>query len=91
MSARALIFAEVGSGTSHVNINGETGLVVPPGNSRALREAMDDLHRHPEKAREMGVNARRRYETLFTGRLMGERYADAYRRVLDRIANPEAV
>jgi len=89
MSARALISAEVGSGTSHVNINGETGLVVPPGNSRALREAMDDLHRHPEKARTMGAGARRRYETLFTGRLMGQRYADAYRRILARVASPE--
>jgi rhamnosyl/mannosyltransferase len=82
MSARALISAEVGSGTSHVNIHGETGLVVPPGNSRALREAMDDLHHHPGKAALMGSNARRRYEQLFTGSLMGERYADAYQRIL---------
>ena len=82
MSARALISAEVGSGTSHVNIHGETGLVVPPGNSRALREAMDDLYHHPDKAALMGSNARRRYEQLFTGSLMGERYADAYRRIL---------
>ncbi len=82
MSARALISAEVGSGTSHVNIHGETGLVVPPGNSRALRQAMDDLYGHPEKARLMGASARRRYEELFTGARMGERYADAYRRIL---------
>jgi glycosyltransferase involved in cell wall biosynthesis len=82
MSARALISAEVGSGTSHVNIHGETGLVVPPGNSRALRQAMDDLYGHPEKARLMGASARQRYEELFTGARMGERYADAYRRIL---------
>ena len=82
MSARALISAEVGSGTSHVNIQGETGLVVPPGDSRVLRQAMDELHSHPAKARLMGANARKRYEQLFTGDRMGERYADAYRRVL---------
>jgi rhamnosyl/mannosyltransferase len=82
MSARALISAEVGSGTSHVNIHGETGLVVPPGNSRALRQAMDDLQSHPDKARLMGANARQRYEQLFTGARMGKRYADAYRRIL---------
>jgi rhamnosyl/mannosyltransferase len=82
MSARPLISAEVGSGTSHVNIDGETGLVVPPGNSRALREAMDDLQANPEKARLMGGRARQRYEQLFTGSSMGERYADAYRRIL---------
>jgi glycosyltransferase involved in cell wall biosynthesis len=82
MSARPLISAEVGSGTSHVNIHGETGLVVPPGNSTALRHAMDELHQHPEKARLMGVNARQRYEQLFTGARMGERYAQVYRRIL---------
>jgi rhamnosyl/mannosyltransferase len=82
MSARPLISAEVGSGTSHVNIHGETGLVVPPGNPRALRAAMDSLQQEPERARLMGQRARQRYEQLFTGRRMGERYADAYRRIL---------
>jgi glycosyltransferase involved in cell wall biosynthesis len=82
MSARPLISAEVGSGTSHVNIHRETGLVVPPGNSRALREAMDELHRDRATAQAMGQRARQRYEALFTGRRMGARYADAYRRIL---------
>lgn len=82
MSARPLISAEVGSGTSHVNIDGETGLVVPPGNSVALRHAMDELYQQPEKARLMGANARRRYEQLFTGARMGKRYAGAYGRIL---------
>ena len=82
MSSRPLISAEVGSGTSHVNIHGETGLVVPPGNSKALREAMDDLYQHPDKAGVMGSQARQRYEKLFTGSRMGARYADAYRRIL---------
>lgn len=89
MSSRPLISAEVGSGTSHVNIHGETGLVVPPGNSKALREAMDDLHQHPQKAHRMGCNARQRYERLFTASRMGARYVDAYRRIL--AAQPEKV
>ena len=83
MSSRPLISAEVGSGTSHVNIHGETGLVVPPSDSVALRSAMDDLFFDLDKARRMGVNARRRYETLFTGSVMGKRYAEVYQRVLD--------
>ncbi|MEM8561690.1 MAG: glycosyltransferase [Pseudomonadota bacterium] len=83
MSSRPLISAEVGSGTSHVNIHGDTGIVVPPGSSEALREAMDDLYRHPDKAELMGKNARIRYERLFTGSRMGERYAKAYRTVLE--------
>lgn len=83
MSSRPLISAEVGSGTSHVNIHGETGLVVPPSDSVALRSAMDDLFFDLDKARRMGLNARRRYETLFTGSVMGKRYAEVYQRVLD--------
>jgi glycosyltransferase involved in cell wall biosynthesis len=82
MSARPLISAEVGSGTSHVNIHNLTGLVVPPSNSKALREAMDELDREPERARRMGLNARQRYEDLFTGTLMGERYVKAYGQIL---------
>ena len=60
--------------------------VVPPGNSRALRAAMDELHQNPGKAREIGVNVRNRYEQLFTGSLMGQRYAEAYQRVLESSA-----
>jgi hypothetical protein len=36
----------------------------------------------------MGARARQRYEQLFTGRRMGERYADAYHRIL--AAQPSA-
>ena len=82
MSSRPLISAEVGSGTSHVNIDGETGLVVEAGSSAALRQALDQLHNDRELADRMGQNARCRYEQLFTGRLMGERYAALYTDVL---------
>jgi rhamnosyl/mannosyltransferase len=79
MNAKPLISTEVGSGTSHVNINGETGIVVPPGSRRTLREAMDQLWHRPELARLMGKRAQERYERLFTGSLMGERYVNLYR------------
>jgi O-antigen biosynthesis rhamnosyltransferase len=82
MSAKPLISAEIGSGTTHVNIHGETGLVVPPANSRALRDAMDALYFDPEKASEMGARARQRYEQLFTGAQMGDRYTEAYKNIL---------
>jgi rhamnosyl/mannosyltransferase len=82
MSSRALISAEVGSGTSHVNIDGETGVVVPPSDPVALRGAMDKLYDDPGLAQRMGANARRRYEQLFTGGEMGRRYAEIYHRVL---------
>ena len=83
MCRKPLISAEVGSGTSHINIDGETGLVVPPGCPLALREAMDFIYYNPGRARQMGACARQRYEQLFTGRIMGERYAATYRQVVD--------
>lgn len=82
MSSRPLISAEVGSGTSHVNTHGETGLVVPPSDSVALRSAMDDLYLNSDKARVMGANARRRYEQLFTGSAMGKHYTEVYQRII---------
>ena len=82
MYGKPLISTEVGSGTSHVNIDGETGLVVPPGSSKALREAMDQIYHRPDVARLMGGRARNRFEKLFTGELMGRRYFDLYSRLL---------
>ena len=82
MRAKPLISAEIGSGTSFINIDHETGLVVPPGCPRALREAMDYLYYNPEAAHAMGVSARQRYESRFTGAIMGAQYAQSYRQIL---------
>ena len=79
MYGKALISTEAGSGTSHVNIGGETGLVVAPGSAPALRQAMDRIHDCPEMADAMGRRARQRFDQLFTGDLMGERYDAIYR------------
>lgn len=78
MYGKPLISTEVGSGTSHVNIDGQTGIVVPPGSHKALRAALDILWHQPETAARMGRNARARYETLFNGTLMGGRYTSLY-------------
>lgn len=82
MAGKPLITTEVGSGTSHVNVHGETGLVVEPRSPQAFREAMDTLHREPELAGTLGAGARSRFERLFNGRLMGERYAGIYSSLL---------
>jgi len=56
---------------------------VPPGCPLALREAMDFIYYNPRQAQNMGARARARYQRLFTGKTMGRRYADSYRRVLE--------
>ena len=37
MYGKPLISSEIGTGTSHINIDGETGLVVPPNDPVALQ------------------------------------------------------
>ena len=81
MYGRPLISTEVGSGTSHVNVHGETGLVVTPGSSKSLRRAMDNLYHRKDLAARMGKESRRRFDRLFTGKLMGQRYYALYQSV----------
>ena len=83
MAGKPLITTEVGSGTSHVNVHGETGFVVEPRSPKAFREAMDALHGDIELAQTLGAGARSRFERLFNGRLMGRRYADIYASLLE--------
>lgn len=89
MLARALISTEVGSGTSYVNAHMKTGLVVAPGSAGALRDAMDFLYLNPVQATVMGEEARRRYELLFTGQRMGERYLNIYTNLMTQQAMVE--
>lgn len=78
MFGKPLISTEVGSGTSHVNIHGKTGIVVAPGSAKSLRTAMDRLYREPKVAARMGQDARDRYLKMFTGKQMGQRYLSLY-------------
>lgn len=82
MYGRPLISTEVGSGTSHVNVDGKTGYVVAPGSPSQLREAMDKLVANPDMAALFGRQARQRYRSLFTGELMGARYVSVYQKLL---------
>jgi rhamnosyl/mannosyltransferase len=82
MFAKPLISCEIGTGTSYVNISGETGVVVPPEDALALRDAMHQLASNPQRAHALGNNARTRYESLFTAQRMAGQYAELYRAVL---------
>lgn len=82
MYAKPMISAEIGTGTSYINVHDETGLVIPPADPPALRNAMRFIRDNPERAREMGRRGRARYETLFTADRMAERYVALYREVV---------
>ncbi len=52
-------------GTPELVVNGVTGLLVPPADSTALALGIIELLKNPERAKQMGLNGRRRVETLF--------------------------
>lgn len=74
------------SGTSQVMLDGETGLLVAPGDARQLAEAMRVLLLDPERARAMGAAAYRRVESSFSARKQAESHIALYRRSLERSA-----
>jgi rhamnosyl/mannosyltransferase len=78
MYGKPLISSEIGTGTTYVNIAGETGLVVPPSDSNALRAALQYLWDHPQIAARMGERVEQRYWQHFTARQMAKSYVDLY-------------
>lgn len=70
MYGKPMISSEIGTGTTFINIVDETGLVVPPSDPIALRQAMQYLWEHPEQAAEMGVCAEARYWKYLSARTM---------------------
>ena len=81
MYGKPLISSEIGTGSSYVNIDGMTGLVVPPHDPDALRVAMHRLEDDPAMAASMGRSARERFDALFTAQRMAESYVALYRNV----------
>ena len=83
MYGKPMISSEIGTGTSYINIHNETGLVVPPSNPLAFREAMRTLWENPVLAAQMGEKAQARYQNLFTADEMGRKWAALYEELLE--------
>jgi glycosyltransferase involved in cell wall biosynthesis len=60
-------------------IDGETGILVNPGDVAEMREAIQDLLAHPEEARRLGQNARQRIEEQLNLDVYVERIAQLLR------------
>lgn len=82
MFAKPMISSEIGTGTSYVNTANVTGLVVPPNDPMALRQALAYLLDNPQAAADMGKRAYERYRDLFTADKMAQNYVRLYQEVL---------
>jgi len=87
-AARPVVASQVG-GLPEVVVDGETGLLFPPGNRRALVEALGALLADPGRRRRLGLSGRRRYEERFTLARMADAYAAIYRAALGGAACAE--
>lgn len=83
MFGKPMISCEIGTGTSFINIDQETGLVVKPGDHTAFREAIQFLWDNPLAAEEMGKKAEQRYKEVFTADKMAASYAELYKGLLE--------
>jgi len=79
---KPLVTTSLPTGVSAVNRDGTTGLVVPPGQAGALREALAALLSDAGRRRAMGEAARRVQAEEYGAALMGERYLKLYGEVL---------
>lgn len=81
MLGRPMVSCEIGTGTSYVNLDGETGFVVPPENPDALASALQILLNDYDLVNRFGLRARARYDSFFSGPALGSAYANLYRQV----------
>jgi glycosyltransferase involved in cell wall biosynthesis len=84
MFGKPMISSEIGTGTTYINIDRQTGLVVPPSDPDALRTAMRTLWDDPQLAKEMGGRAEARYWQLFTAEQMADDYVSLYQELVAR-------
>ena len=77
-AGKPLICCDIGTGTSWINIHGETGLVVPPADAQALAQAMNTLADDDELCLRLGLRARARWQQFFTPEVAGTAYRKLY-------------
>ena len=80
----AMIVTDVG-GNAEAVLHGETGLVVPPRNPKAIGDAILELARNPEQRKRFGAAARKRVEKEFSIDKCVKAHADLYEEMLDKI------
>lgn len=66
---RPIIGSRIG-GLADIVVNGETGLLVPPGDVRALRAAMQSLLDDPIRREQMGAMAKKRVEKFYANTIV---------------------
>lgn len=84
MWSKPLVSCEIGTGTSYANLDQVTGYVVESEKPEQLSLAMNKISRDNELCRQLGLNARDRYDTMFSGSNVGKSYTLLYEEILQK-------
>lgn len=82
MAAAKPIIATAVSGTNQVLIHTETGLIVPPGESQPLAEAIIQCLANPTQAQAMGQAAKQHVQRHYSAQKQVDEHLALYRRLL---------
>jgi starch synthase len=82
MACGAAVVASAVGGIPEVVLDGETGLLVPPGDEKALAAAINSLLRDPTRIAAMGARGRVSAESDFSWDRIARQTADVYRRLV---------
>jgi glycosyltransferase involved in cell wall biosynthesis len=82
-----VITTDLPSGVTDVTRDGQTGLIVPPRDARALASAIEQLQSDPELARRLGAAGRARALSEYTDTALSVRATALYRTV---VGSPKA-
>ena len=94
MASGLPVVASRTGGLPEIVVEGETGVLVPPGDPRELADALVGLAKDRDRRRALGAAGRRRVEKEFAVERLLERLIEVYRQVLEgarcrsRTANP---
>ncbi len=78
---KPVVSTEIGSGTSFVNKNGESGFVVRPKSAEALAGAVLRLLNNAPLRKKLGRNGYRRVKRLFTVQKMAKSVLEIYKKI----------
>ncbi len=84
MLSKPLVSCEIGTGTTYININNETGFTLPPKNPEAIQDACNKLLQDNQLSRRLGDGAKKRFNKLFRSEIMCKSYVDSYREILHK-------
>ena len=85
MAAGKPVVATAVGGNPEAVVHGETGLLVPPGDGRALAEAMVWILEHPAEAARFSAAARRRVAEHFDSMTMVRQYEAVYTALVGKL------